>query len=81
MVNSYISVPRDKSSLNCASFVGGMLEAILTDANFVSTFSTFLKVLLYFQPCKVTVHWHKGTTYVIEFDESVIVRDKALEAR
>lgn len=81
MVNSFISVPRDKSSLNCAAFVGGMLEAILTDANFVSAFFIVPEVVLYLQPCKVTVHWHKGTTYVIEFDESVIARDKALETR
>jgi len=33
------------------------------------------------QPAKVTAHWHKGTTYMIKFDESVIARDKQLEGR
>ena len=33
------------------------------------------------QPAKVTAHWHKGTTYMIKFDESVITRDKQLEGR
>ena len=33
------------------------------------------------QPAKVTVHWHKGTTYMIKFEESVISRDKQLEGR
>lgn len=28
------------------------------------------------QPAKVTAHWHKGTTFMIEFDESVLARDK-----
>ena len=36
IVNTYVSVPKDKSSLNCAAFIGGILEAILNDANFVS---------------------------------------------
>uniref|UniRef100_A0A669CEX8 Trafficking protein particle complex subunit 5 n=1 Tax=Oreochromis niloticus TaxID=8128 RepID=A0A669CEX8_ORENI len=32
-------------------------------------------------PAKVTVHWHKGTTLMIKFDEAVITRDKVLEGR
>uniref|UniRef100_A0A8C5GSH9 Trafficking protein particle complex subunit 5-like n=1 Tax=Gouania willdenowi TaxID=441366 RepID=A0A8C5GSH9_GOUWI len=32
-------------------------------------------------PAKVTAHWHKGTTLMIKFNESVITRDKALEGR
>ncbi|KAJ3614338.1 hypothetical protein NHX12_017912 [Muraenolepis orangiensis] len=65
LVNLYISVPKENSSLNCASFTGGVVEAILTHSGF---------------PAKVTVHWHKGTTLMIKFDEAVIARDKALEA-
>ena len=33
------------------------------------------------QPAKVTAHWHKGTAFVIKFDESVIARDKLIEGR
>lgn len=29
MVNTYISVPRDKGVLNCAAFAAGIVEAIL----------------------------------------------------
>lgn len=29
LVNTYISVPRDKNSLNCASFTAGIIEAVL----------------------------------------------------
>jgi len=64
LVNKYISVPKDKGSLNCAAFVGGIIEAILNESNF---------------PAKVTVHWHKGTTFMIKFDDSVVARDKALD--
>ncbi|KAG7261038.1 hypothetical protein CRUP_004340 [Coryphaenoides rupestris] len=66
LVNLYISVPKENSSLNCAAFTGGVVEAILTHSGF---------------PAKVTVHWHKGTTLMIKFDEAVITRDKALEGR
>lgn len=34
-----------------------------------------------FQMAKVTAHWHKGTTYMVQFDESVIARDKQMEER
>lgn len=33
------------------------------------------------QPAKVTVHWHKGTCFMIKFDESVIARDKMIDSR
>lgn len=29
LVNTYISVPRDKGVLNCAAFAAGIVEAIL----------------------------------------------------
>ncbi|KAJ8305470.1 hypothetical protein KUTeg_016015 [Tegillarca granosa] len=32
-------------------------------------------------PAKVTAHWHKGTTFMIEFDDSVIARDKVVEGK
>ena len=66
LVNTFISVPKENSSLNCAAFTGGIVEAILTHSGF---------------PAKVTVHWHKGTTLMIKFNDEVIARDKALEGR
>ncbi|XP_052238495.1 trafficking protein particle complex subunit 5-like [Dreissena polymorpha] len=54
------------SSLNCASFTAGIIEAVLNGANF---------------PAKVTAHYHKGTTFMIKFDESVIARDKLLDGK
>lgn len=66
LINTYISVPKENSSLNCAAFTAGIVEAILTHSGF---------------PAKVTAHWHKGTTLMIKFNEAVIVRDKALDGR
>jgi len=69
LVNKFISVPKDKTTLNCASFNAGILEGILETSGF---------------PAKVLAQWHKVqntimTYYIIEFDESVIARDKQLE--
>ncbi|KAI6057503.1 Trafficking protein particle complex subunit 5 [Aix galericulata] len=66
LLNAYISVPRENSTLNCAAFAAGLLEAVLGASGF---------------PAKVTAHWHKGTTLMIKFDEAVIARDKSLEGR
>jgi len=64
LVNSFISVPKDKGSLNCAAFTAGVIEAVLEGANF---------------PAKVSAHWHKGTTLMVKFEEVVIARDKGQE--
>lgn len=61
IITKYISAPKDKSSLNCAAFAAGIVEAVLNDTGF---------------PAKVTTHWHKGTTLMIKFDRNVITRDK-----
>lgn len=39
LVNKFVSVPKDKGSLNCASFVAGIVEAVLCDCGFVSSFN------------------------------------------
>lgn len=66
LINKFISVPKDKGSLNCATFNAGIIEAVLARSGF---------------PAKVTAHWHKGTTYMVKFDDSVISRDKMLDDR
>jgi trafficking protein particle complex subunit 5 len=35
LMNTFISVPRDKGSLNCAIMTAGIIEAILNSCNFV----------------------------------------------
>merc|ERR1712156_44967 len=64
LVNKFISVPKDKGSLNCAAFEAGIIEAVLDGCNF---------------PAKVSAHWHKGTTFMVKFDEQVIARDKLMD--
>ena len=66
LVNRFISVPKDKGQLNCAAFTAGILEGILRGCGF---------------PAAVTVHWHKGTTFLIKFEDSVIEREKALDGK
>ncbi|XP_003745782.1 trafficking protein particle complex subunit 5 [Galendromus occidentalis] len=53
LVNKFISVPKDLSSLNCAAFMAGIVEAIMVGANF---------------PCKVTACSHNGTTFIIKLN-------------
>merc|ERR1711976_361029 len=64
LVNRFISVPKDKGSLNCAAFEAGIIEAVLDGCNF---------------PAKVSAHWHKGTTFMVKFNEEVIARDRQMD--
>lgn len=66
ITNKFISMPKDKGNFNCASFVAGIIEAALEQYGF---------------PCKVTVHWHQGTTFMIKFDEGVLIRERRLTAK
>lgn len=66
LVNKFIPVPKDKGALNPSAFIAGMIEAVLNGSNF---------------PAKVTAHWHNGTTFMIKFEESVIQRDKMVDAK
>lgn len=40
-----------------------------------------MNIIMSLQPAKVTAHWHKGTTYMVKFDDAVVARDKQLEDR
>lgn len=82
LVNRFISVPRDKTSLNCAVFIAGLIEAVLVGTGFVSWVHAFLRYCFnqhFFKPAKVTAHWHKGTTYMLKFDDEVLLREKQME--
>jgi hypothetical protein len=72
-VNKFISVPKDKGTLNCASFVAGIIESVLTEMTF---------------PAKVTipqVHSQekkvRPTYFMIKFEDSVLLREKAIDSK
>lgn len=46
LVNKFISVPKDKGNLNCAVFVGGIIEGILNSSGFVSINNLFYDLFL-----------------------------------
>ncbi|CAF4093604.1 unnamed protein product [Rotaria socialis] len=67
LVNKFISVPNDKGNLNCASFVAGIVESVLCSSGFT---------------CKVVAHQGtRGTTYVINFDKTVMERESRLDSK
>lgn len=64
IVNRYVSVPSEFGSLNCGSFVAGMLEAALEGLGFLATVSSHAT--------------EKGTTMLIKLDPSVMAREKRM---
>ncbi|PKX97587.1 trafficking protein particle complex subunit 5 [Aspergillus novofumigatus IBT 16806] len=63
LVNTYISVPKEMSMLNCAAFVAGIIEG-------------FAKVTAHNQPTEM---WPGRTIFLLRFGESVMEREKVLE--
>eukprot|EP00188_Purpureofilum_apyrenoidigerum_P000383 Plantae.Rhodophyta-Purpureofilum_apyrenoidigerum.ctg11642.p1 GENE.Plantae.Rhodophyta-Purpureofilum_apyrenoidigerum.ctg11642~~Plantae.Rhodophyta-Purpureofilum_apyrenoidigerum.ctg11642.p1 ORF type:complete len:206 (+),score=26.41 Plantae.Rhodophyta-Purpureofilum_apyrenoidigerum.ctg11642:108-725(+) len=71
LVNNFVSIPKDYGSMNCAAFVAGIISGVLHSSGF---------------PAKVNVHsreisersYPPLTIYYIEFDESVRLREKAM---
>ena len=74
VVNSYISIPKEMSQLNCAAFVAGIIEGMCDAAGFSTD--------------GVTAHWAgEGnemwpgkTILLLRFKESVVQREEAIKA-
>lgn len=74
VVNTYISTPKEISTLNCAAFVAGIIEGICDAANFTTH--------------GVSAHssgegdemWPGKTIFLLRFTESVLEREEALKA-
>ncbi|KAK3945780.1 NO signaling/Golgi transport ligand-binding domain-containing protein [Diplogelasinospora grovesii] len=71
LVNAYISVPREMSSLNCAAYVAGIIEGVCDGAAF---------------PARVTAHsvtgntkedemWPAKTVFLLKFQPEVVERE------
>lgn len=70
LVNTYISVPREMSMLNCAAFVAGIIEGVCDGCGFEA------KVSAHNQPTEM---WPARTVFLLRFGESVMEREKVLE--
>lgn len=74
LVNTFISIPKEISQLNCAAFVAGVIEGMCDAAGFSTD--------------GVTAHWAgEGdelwpgkTIFLLRFKESVVERDEAIKA-
>lgn len=65
ITNKFIPISKN-NPVNCASFIGGIIEGILNSADF---------------RCKVSPYFYDGnkTYYIIKFDKDVIARDNQLK--
>ncbi|GFF26517.1 transport protein particle subunit trs31 [Aspergillus udagawae] len=70
LVNTYISVPKEMSMLNCAAFVAGIIEGVCDGCGFEA------KVTAHNQPTEM---WPGRTIFLLRFGESVMEREKVLE--
>ena len=73
LVNTYISIPKEMSQLNCAAFVAGVIEGMCDACGFSTD--------------GVTAHWSEGdelwpgkTIFLLRFRESVIEKEDAIKA-
>jgi len=74
MVNTFISVPKEMSQLNCAAFIGGIIEGVCDAAGFSTD--------------GVTAHsagegdemWPGKTVFLIKFKKEIVEREEALKA-
>lgn len=75
LVNQYISLPKELSSLNCAAFVAGVIEGVCDGSGFPTE--------------GVTAHsvgeqeekniWPGKTVFLIKFKSEVLEREEILE--
>ncbi|GAD95201.1 BET3 family protein [Paecilomyces variotii No. 5] len=70
LVNTYISVPKEMSMLNCAAFVAGIIEGVCDGCGFEA------KVSAHNQGTEM---WPSRTVFLVRFGDSVMEREKMLE--
>ncbi|KAI5293850.1 Trafficking protein particle complex subunit 5 [Ascosphaera acerosa] len=70
LVNSYISVPKEMSMLNCAAYVAGIIEGVCDGCGFEA------KVSAHNQASEM---WPCKTVFLVRFEPSVMEREKVLE--
>lgn len=74
VVNSFVSIPKEMSQLNCAAFVAGVVEGVCDAAGFATE--------------GVSAHsagegdemWPGKTIFLLRFREGVLEREEGLKA-
>lgn len=81
MVNTYISLPRELSSLNCAAFVAGIIEGVCDGAGFPTDGVTAHSVGEQEEgskDAKGQTMWPGKTVFLIKFKKEVLEREEIL---
>jgi len=82
MVNTYISLPREMSNLNCAAFVAGIIEGVCDGAGFptegVSAHSVGEQEGGGEEAEKGKAMWPGKTVFLIKFKKEVLEREEIL---
>ena len=81
MVNTYISLPRELSSLNCAAFVAGIIEGVCDGAGFATEGVTAHSVGVQDEggkDAKGQAMWPGKTVFLIKFKKEVLEREEIL---
>lgn len=80
MVNTYISLPREMSSLNCAAFVAGIIEGVCDGAGFATEGVTAHNVGAQEEGKGEggKAMWPGKTVFLIKFKKEVLEREEIL---
>ena len=78
MVNQYVSLPRELSSLNCAAFVAGVIEGVCDGAGFPTEGVTAHSVGEQEQGKDAKAMWPDKTVFLIKFKPEVLERGEIL---
>lgn len=81
MVNTYISLPREMSNLNCAAFVAGIIEGVCDGAGFATEGVTAHSVGGQEEggkDAKGQAMWPGKTVFLIKFKKEVLEREEIL---
>jgi hypothetical protein len=82
MVNTYISLPREMSNLNCAAFVAGIIEGVCDGAGFptegVSAHSVGEQEGGGEEAERGNKMWPGKTVFLIKFKKEVLEREEIL---
>lgn len=78
LVNQYISLPKELSSLNCAAFVAGIIEGVCDGAGFPTDGVTAHSVGEQDAGKEGKAMWPDKTVFLIKFKPEVLEREEIL---